>query len=77
MTPPFLSLSNEPIFLFCDDKATLDYEKFRGKFSIIGIGQIETRSRKLLCSSDTKLQNISFPKDCYSLFFIQLLEFQV
>lgn len=60
MTLPCLSLSNEPIFLFCDDKATFDYEKFRRKFSITGIGQSGNRSSKLLYSSDTNLQNVSF-----------------
>lgn len=54
MTSPCLSLSNEPIFLFLEDKATFDYEKYRRKFSIIGIGQLENRGRKLQYSSDTK-----------------------
>lgn len=48
VTLPCLSLSNEPIFLFLEDKATFDYEKYRIKFSIIGIGQLENSSRKLL-----------------------------
>lgn len=48
VTLPCLSLSNEPIFLFLEDKATFDYEKYRRKFSIIGIGQLENSSRKLL-----------------------------
>lgn len=70
MTSPCLSLSNEPIFLFLEDKATFDYEKYRRKFSIIGIGQPENRGRKLQYSSDTKLWKISFPHALlYSLLF--------
>lgn len=61
MTSPRLSLSNEPIFLFLEDKATFDYEKYRRKFSIIRIGQLENRGRKLQSSSDTELWKISFP----------------
>lgn len=61
MTSPCLSLSNEPIFFFLEDKTTFDYEKYRRKFSIICIGQLEYRGRKLQYSSDTKLWKISFP----------------
>lgn len=61
MTSPCLSLSNEPIFFSLEDKTTFDYEKYRRKFSIIRIGQLEYRGRKLQYSSDTKLWKISFP----------------
>lgn len=71
MTSPCLSLSNEPIFLFLEDKATFDYEKYRRKFSIIGIGQLEKRGRKLQYNSDTKFWKISFPGALlYSLFSV-------
>lgn len=72
MTSPCLSLSNEPIFFFLEDKTTFDYEKYRRKFSIICIGQLEYRGRKLQYSSDTKLWNISFPDALlHSLFRFQ------
>lgn len=47
MTSPCLSLSNEPISFFLEDKTTFDYEKYGRKFSIIRIGQLEYRGRKL------------------------------
>lgn len=61
MTSPCLALSNEPIFLFLEDKATFDYEKYGRKFSIIAIGQLENRGRKSQYSRDRELWQISFP----------------
>lgn len=61
MTSPCLSLSNEPIFSFLEDKAAFDSEEYRRKFSIIGTGQLESRGRKRQRCSDTMPRKKWFP----------------